>query len=146
MKQFQERQQDIFMFSGIILIILLSILFVLITTCSAGVMQPKTGNSVSMPEIIVLSNGMYQCRYNVKPYKKKDMDGNIQTGYTYDYIELKSISENTITDALIENNQECDQAEVIKSIVSEKDRILKNDAKEIKEIVIKDRLVNEIIY
>ena len=117
MKKFQERQQDIFMFSGIILIILLSILFVFITTCSAGVMQPKTGNSDTAPEIIVMSNGMYQCRYNVKPYKKKDMDGKIQTGFSYDYIELKSISENTITDALIENNQECDQTEVIKSIV-----------------------------
>ena len=123
MKQFQERQQDIFMFSGIILIILLSILFVLITTCSAGVMQPKTGNSVSMPEIIVMSNGMYQCQYNVEPYKKKDMDGNIQTGFSYDYIELKSISENTITDALIKNNQECDQTEVIKSIVAEKGQL-----------------------
>jgi len=98
-----------------------------------------------MPEIIVMSNGMYQCRYNVEPYKKKDMDGNIQTGFSYDYIELKSIDGNTITDALIENNQECDQAEVIKSIVTEKGRILKNDVKEIKEIVVKNRLVKEIM-
>jgi len=121
------------------------ILFSFSTICLAGIMQPKTGNSATEPAVIVVSNNFYQCRYNIVPYKKI-VDGETVSGYSYDYIELKSISENTITDALIENNQECDQAEVIKSIVSEKDRILKNDVKEIKEIVIKDRLVNEIIY
>ena len=129
MKEFQERQQDIFMFSGIILIILLSILFVFIVTCSAGVMQPKTGNSVSMPEIIVLSNDMYQCRYNVEPYKKT-VGGETVSGYSYDYIELKEVSESAIEEALTKNGQSCKQAEVIKSIVTEMGRLLKNDAED----------------
>jgi len=87
-------------------------------------MQPKTGNSDTQPAAIVMSNGFYQCRYNIMPYEK-EIDGEIRSGYTYDYIELKYIDGNTIGDALIENNQECDQAEVIKSIVTEEGQLLK---------------------
>jgi len=87
-------------------------------------MQPKAGNSDTVPEIIVLSNNFYQCHYNIVPYKKI-VDGETVSGYSYDYIELKYIDGNTIGDALIENNQECDQAEVIKSIVTEEGQLLK---------------------
>ena len=66
-------------------------------------MQPKWGNSDTLPEIIVMSNGYYQCRYNIRKVKKSDEFGTRDV-YNYDYIELKKVSEQEIKDALIEND------------------------------------------
>jgi len=88
------------------------------TICSAGVMQPKTGNSVSMPAVIVMSNNFYQCRYNIVPYKKT-VDGETVSGYSYDYIELKEVSEASIEEALTKNGQSCDHKTVIELILAE---------------------------
>ena len=104
-------------------LISISVFIILFSTiCSAGVMQPKTGNSATEPAVIVVSNNFYQCRYNIVPYKKI-VDGETVSGFSYDYIELKSISESAIEEALTKNGQSCDQAEVIKSIVAEKGQL-----------------------
>ncbi|MFH1526132.1 MAG: hypothetical protein ABIG69_05675 [Bacteroidota bacterium] len=94
------------------------ILFSFSTICLAGIMQPKTGNSATEPAVIVVSNNFYQCRYNIVPYKKI-VDGETVSGYSYDYIELKEVSEASIEEALTKNGQSCDHKTVIELILAE---------------------------
>ncbi len=76
----------------------------------------KQGNSDTYPEMIVVSNGFFQCRYNILHSTKEDIDGNEIPSYNYDYIEVKELSEPLILDALAENG--CKNAEsVMQSII-----------------------------
>src|SRR4030042_1594815 len=81
---------------------LLSVLLMLYANLSFGLMQPKWGNSDTLPKTVERSNGYYQCRYNIQKVKKSNEFGT-RIVYDYDYIELKEISDQSIQKALIEN-------------------------------------------
>lgn len=75
-----------------IFVTLFIVLFTFASTCFSGVLQPKTGNADNMPETIVLSNGYYQCRYNISKREIDDESKNgTKTVYDYSYIELKTV-------------------------------------------------------
>jgi len=82
--------------------ILLSVLLMLYVELSFGIMQPKWGNSDTLPKTVERSNGYYQCRYNIRKVKRSDEFGT-RTVYDYDYVELKEVTEQSIQKALIEN-------------------------------------------
>ncbi len=63
----------------------------------------KQGNSDTYPEIIVISNDFFQCRYNITEAVKEEIDGETHRSYNYDYIEVKELTEASILDALVEN-------------------------------------------
>jgi len=116
----------------LISILAIIILFAFSSICFSGVLHPKTGNSDHNPEIIVLSNNYCQCRYNIAA------DPN--NGYSYDYIEVRELTEDVMKNALIENGQKCDPNEVSEMIMDRKDDILGSDDKE--DAVVKDRFIS----
>lgn len=85
-----------------ILTVLFFIIFVFTSTCFSSALQPKIGNADYVPETIIMSNGYYQCRYDVSSREFEDESGT-RTVYDYSYIELKSLNEAEILAALVEN-------------------------------------------
>lgn len=67
----------------------------------------KQGNSDTYPEMIVISNDLYQIRYNIHEVTKKDELKGKHTSYDYDYIEVDKIDEfsETIIDRELEKNE-----------------------------------------
>lgn len=80
----------------------------------------KQGNSDTYPETIVISNGFFQCRYNILPSVREDIEGK-ETSYNYDYIEVKELSEALILNALTENEYKDTPESVVKSIMDYKE-------------------------
>jgi hypothetical protein len=69
----------------------------------------KQGNSDTYPEIIVISNDLYQIRYNIHEVIKEDELKGKHTSYDYDYIEVKEISDSGIDMELKKNEVEKDE-------------------------------------
>src|SRR4030043_2068089 len=84
----------------IYLSILLIFIIIQSSSFSQALMQTKWGNSDVYPKTIVMSNGYFQCRYNIQKVNKTDEFGT-RTVYDYDYIELKEINRQNILGALI---------------------------------------------
>ncbi len=97
----------------------------------------KQGNSKGYPEMIVVSNGFFQCRYNITSSTKEDIDGSERLLHSYDYVEVRELSENLILDALTENGCKESSETVMKSIMEyrEKNGILGNVDEEIERIL-----------
>lgn len=85
------------------IVIIFTTILLLSYSSSTAIMQPKWGNSDTMPNVIVKSNDFYQCRYNIKPMQTTQMDGTVHSGYYYDYIELKQVDRPNIIEALLMN-------------------------------------------
>ncbi len=69
----------------------------------------KQGNSDTYPEMIIISNDLYQIRYNIKKITKEDELKGKHTSYNYDYIELSEISDSNIDAELKKNGIEKDE-------------------------------------
>jgi len=69
----------------------------------------KQGNSGTYPEMIVISNDLYQIRYNIHKVTKEDELKGKHTSYDYDYIELTEVSDMNINLELRKNGVEKDE-------------------------------------
>lgn len=60
------------------------------------------GQSVTRPEQIAHKNGKAQIRYNIIEIKVEQLEGNSQTQYQYDYVEVaKPLTRKAVIDALV---------------------------------------------
>ncbi len=64
----------------------------------------KQGNSDTYPDIIVISNDLYQVRYNIQEVTKGDELKSKHISYNYDYIEMDEVSDSNI-DLELEKNE-----------------------------------------
>ena len=97
----------------------------------------KTGNSNNYPKVIEVSNGFFQCLYNIKESIRKSIDGKECTTYDYDYIEVQNLTENEITGGLLKNGYQGDSADVVSQILEyqKKNEILGNINDEMTRII-----------
>ncbi len=96
----------------------------------------KQGNSDTYPEMIVISNDLYQIRYNIHEVIKEDKLKGKHTSYDYDYIEVDEINEfsKTVIDRELKRNgieKDEDRKKIRESIFVE---IEKNHPKEITKL------------
>jgi len=62
------------------------------------------GNSDTYPEIVILSNGKKQVRYNILETIKEDMIGESRLSYDFDYVEIEGeVTRDKIIIAIISN-------------------------------------------
>lgn len=81
----------------------------------------KQGNSDTYPEMIVISNDLYQIRYNIKEVTKEDELKNKHTSYNYDYIEVQEVFDSIIDLELDKNEvkEDEDKKKIKKDIADE---------------------------
>ena len=107
------------------IILFLSLFILLGLFCmEAFAASVKQGNSATYPEMIVISNDLYQIRYNIHEVIKEDELKGKHTSYSYDYIEAKEITSASIDLELQKNGvkEDADRKKMIEVILGEKEK------------------------